>query len=136
MTMDMKIPLTKLYEKVSGRGNRYFTGRLGNARIVMFQDTQAEGSDPVWQVYLSDVPQTAQSQQAQQGYRAPPQQARQTRQEPAQPPAPPQVEERAPRRPRRASSRPQQAARDEWQNWQAPIDDMNDPLPSDMLPPQ
>lgn len=128
MTMDLKIPLTKLYEKTSGRGSRYFVGRLGNARVVMFRDEQAEGADPVWQIFLSDGPQGQP-----QGRRPsdPPAQARQRPQEPALAPSPSPRQGGTPQRTRRASRRPQQAA-PEWRNWQAPIDDLNDPLPPDM----
>ena len=54
-----RIPMTRLFEKTSARGNRYFTGRLGNARVLLFRDETADaGSDPVWQMYLADVPQS------------------------------------------------------------------------------
>ncbi len=30
------VKLAGLYEKTSAKGNRYFIGRLGNARLLMF----------------------------------------------------------------------------------------------------
>lgn len=54
-----RVPMTRLFEKVSAKGNRYFTGRLGNARVLLFRDEHADtGGDPVWQMYLADVPQS------------------------------------------------------------------------------
>lgn len=54
-----RVPMTRLYEKTSAKGNRYFTGRLGSARVLLFRDDHADaGGDPVWQLYLADVPQS------------------------------------------------------------------------------
>lgn len=49
-----KILLTRLYEKQSKTGRRYFVGRLGAARIVVLQDDRAavEGATvAVWEVF-------------------------------------------------------------------------------------
>ncbi len=63
MTMDTtaKIRLTTLYEKTSTRGNRYFVGRLGTARIMLFEDKFADGDDPAWHLCLQEGP-TAKSE--------------------------------------------------------------------------
>ena len=38
---------------------RYFVGRLGAARVLLFQSREmAEGSDPVWDLYLQEVEET------------------------------------------------------------------------------
>lgn len=57
--VNTRVPVTRLFEKTSAKGNRYFTGRLGNARVLLFRDEHADtGGDPVWQMYLADVPQS------------------------------------------------------------------------------
>jgi hypothetical protein len=58
MTMDTtaKIGLTTLYEKTSTRGNRYFVGRLGAARIMLFEDKFADGDDPAWHLCIQEGP--------------------------------------------------------------------------------
>lgn len=51
-----KLKLCRLYEKQSSRGNTYFVGRLGGARVVMMRDERAEVSDgtvAVWELMLS-----------------------------------------------------------------------------------
>ncbi len=35
----MKVKLGRLYEKTSAKGTRYFVGRLGAARVLMFQNS-------------------------------------------------------------------------------------------------
>jgi hypothetical protein len=49
------VKLAGLYEKTSAKGNKYFIGRLGNARLLMFanQDKQAE-KDPDWLLYVQE----------------------------------------------------------------------------------
>ena len=49
-----KVLLGRLYEKSSAKGNRYFTGRLGAARVVMMLDARADNPDPVWELFVSD----------------------------------------------------------------------------------
>ncbi len=58
MSMDPtgKIRLATLYEKTSTRGNRYFVGRLGAARIMLFEDKFADGDDPAWHLCLQESP--------------------------------------------------------------------------------
>lgn len=50
-----KVLLAGLYERTSQKGNRYFVGRLGNARLLMFanQDKKQE-SDPDWLLYVQE----------------------------------------------------------------------------------
>ena len=36
------IKLAGLYEKTSGKGNRYFVGRLNGARLLMFTNTEKQ----------------------------------------------------------------------------------------------
>ena len=55
-----KIPMTKLtrvYEKTSKNGNRYFTGRLGASRLLIFKDCRLsdENSVAVWSVLVQEV---------------------------------------------------------------------------------
>lgn len=51
-----KVPLLRLWERTSANGNRYFSGYMGQASVVMFRDDKAEGDNPVWQVYVSEAP--------------------------------------------------------------------------------
>ncbi|MEQ8653274.1 MAG: hypothetical protein RIC87_12495 [Kiloniellales bacterium] len=55
MKMQGKVRLCRLYERTSANGNRYFTGRLGGAKVIVFRDQKAEADCPVWQVYLEDA---------------------------------------------------------------------------------
>lgn len=43
-----KVLLGRLYETTSGSGNRYFVGRLGAARVVLFK------SRDCWELYVQD----------------------------------------------------------------------------------
>lgn len=57
-----KIKLCRLYERQSSRGNKYFVGRLGGARIVVLRDEQAElseGTIAVWEICLSPADEPA-----------------------------------------------------------------------------
>jgi hypothetical protein len=52
-----KIQLCRLFERTSARGNRYISGRLGNAKVIAFEaadlpDAERYGADVVWNVYL------------------------------------------------------------------------------------
>ena len=49
-----KIRLVRLYEKISANGIRYFAGRIGAAKAIMFLDTTVEGDDPVWELFVQD----------------------------------------------------------------------------------
>ena len=66
MQLDDKVLLGRLYERTSQKGNRYFSGRFGAARIVLFKDDYAD-DDNVWQLFVQDggekSPQVAQEHQ-------------------------------------------------------------------------
>lgn len=50
-----RIPLLRLYEKTSAKGNPYFTGKLNGCRVLVFRDDRAELSDGtlgIWNVFL------------------------------------------------------------------------------------
>jgi hypothetical protein len=52
--MQDRVLITRLYEKTSQFGNRYFIGRLGAARLVLLRDTH--GADPNgWQLFTQTV---------------------------------------------------------------------------------
>jgi len=53
MQLDGKVLLGRLYERTSLKGNRYFSGRLGAARIMLFKDDHAD-DDNVWQIFVQD----------------------------------------------------------------------------------
>ena len=121
MTMDTtaKIRLTTLYEKTSTRGNRYFVGRLGAARIMLFEDKFADGDDPAWHLCLQEGP-TAKSNQDR---------ARQASDD-SQTPQDAQLDLETSTRPSRRRRAPQATAT----AMQAPLDaDPNDPLPDHLL---
>jgi len=54
MEPQAKVLLGRLYEKSSAKGNRYFAGRLGAAKVVMMLDAKADNPDPVWQLFVTD----------------------------------------------------------------------------------
>jgi hypothetical protein len=49
------VPLARLFEKTSGAGNRYFTGRLGYGRVLLFADGEADDGTPTWRLYVQEV---------------------------------------------------------------------------------
>ena len=54
-----QIQICNLYEKTSQSGNKYFVGRWGGARVLLFRDRnseQSEGSDPIWNLLLQEMP--------------------------------------------------------------------------------
>lgn len=53
--MSEKVFLFRVFEKTSANGNRYFSGRWGGARILLFRDATAESDDPVWQVFAQAI---------------------------------------------------------------------------------
>lgn len=118
-----KVLLGRVYEKTSGRGNTYFTGRLGAARVVMLRDDRTESPDPVWQIFVQDGD-------------TGPRQAQEARQPPAERrPAPPPPEPTT--RPRRRAAARSGGRGSAVRDWQAPLDrddDLNMPLPPDMQP--
>jgi len=50
------LKLTGLWLNVSGKGEKYFTGNLGNARVVIMKNTfKVEGSnEPDYTLYLDE----------------------------------------------------------------------------------
>jgi hypothetical protein len=50
------IELTRLYEKTSQRGTRYFVGRLGLARITLLPGDAAEDGTATWRMLLQEAP--------------------------------------------------------------------------------
>ena len=121
MTMEPtgKIRLTTLYEKTSTRGNRYFVGRLGAARIMLFRDEYADGDDPAWHLCLQEGP----------GARAGPAQHQRPLDD-SQTPQDAQLDLETSTRPRRRRRAPRATAT----AMQAPLDaDPDDPLPDHLL---
>jgi hypothetical protein len=47
--------LTKLYEKVSARGTKYFVGRLGGARVTLLPSDPTEDGTPVWRLLVQEA---------------------------------------------------------------------------------
>jgi hypothetical protein len=49
--------LTRLYRKKSEKGNTYFTGRLGGARIVLLRsDATGDDGTEIWSLLISEAP--------------------------------------------------------------------------------
>ena len=47
------VRIAGLYEKTSQKGNKYFIGRLGSARLLMFANQdKKQASDPYWWLYV------------------------------------------------------------------------------------
>jgi len=46
------VPLAILYERESAKGTRYFVGRLGLAKIVMFQGEDTDDGTPTWDLLI------------------------------------------------------------------------------------
>src|SRR5262245_16901869 len=50
-------PVCKLYKKTSAKGNTYFVGRWGGARITLLQsDETTEDGSEVWHLMMSQGP--------------------------------------------------------------------------------
>ena len=51
------IKITQLYERESRNGNRYFSGRLGYAKLVVLKsDKTADDGTPIWDVLMQEAP--------------------------------------------------------------------------------
>ena len=50
------VPLAGLYENTSKNGNRYFSGYMGKARIVMFEARDAKDGEPGWTLFVQERP--------------------------------------------------------------------------------
>ena len=50
-----KVKLGRMFEKTSQAGRRYFVGRLGAARVLLF-DSGEKGDDgsPIWELYAQE----------------------------------------------------------------------------------
>lgn len=53
-----KIPFFRLFERVSESGRVYYTGYLGDSKVVIFKDEKCEAprfnSQAEWQAFLSE----------------------------------------------------------------------------------
>ena len=51
------IKLARVFEKTSANGNRYFIGRLGFAKILIFQSNDSgDGGEAIWDVLVQEAP--------------------------------------------------------------------------------
>jgi len=49
--------LTRLWERTSAKGNRYLTGRLGAARVLVMENRDRQGDDhPTHLLMLAEAP--------------------------------------------------------------------------------
>ena len=48
-----------MFERTSAKGNVYFTGRLGSAKIVVLRGEPTDDGCQTWNVILSEAPQKA-----------------------------------------------------------------------------
>jgi hypothetical protein len=59
------VEITRVYEKVSKNGNRYLVGRLGKARILLFEAERTNDGTPTWTVWIqADLQPAAQNKPA------------------------------------------------------------------------
>src|SRR4051812_1046538 len=55
MSANPRVLLMQLSERTSAKGNRYFSGWLGKARVVVFQaDEPDKYGNPQWSMFLSE----------------------------------------------------------------------------------
>ena len=52
MAFDGKVKLARVFERTSKAGNRYFSGRLGAARLLILEDSRGEENE--WTMFLQD----------------------------------------------------------------------------------
>ncbi|MBI1209285.1 MAG: hypothetical protein GC191_18610 [Azospirillum sp.] len=50
-----KIKVARMFEKTSANGRRYFTGRWGGARVLLFKDDRSE-VEGEWSMFLQEIP--------------------------------------------------------------------------------
>ncbi len=48
------VPLAGLYENTSKNGNRYFSGFLGKARVVMFENRDVKEGELGWTLFVQE----------------------------------------------------------------------------------
>jgi hypothetical protein len=56
-----KIPhvaLGKVFERVNRRGERYLTGRLGEAKLLIVRSGEVSRGEYVWRIFLGEAPYT------------------------------------------------------------------------------
>jgi hypothetical protein len=51
------ITMARLYKKTSAKGQTYFTGRMGSAKVALLKSNEtAESGDEIWNLVVSQVP--------------------------------------------------------------------------------
>ncbi len=65
MALNDSVKLGRVFEKRSKNGKTYFVGRLGAARLLILRDDRADENDPVWTLFVQDVPTSDQPRQPQ-----------------------------------------------------------------------
>ena len=131
-----QVTLARLFEKTSSSGNRYFFGRMGQAKVMLFFDARAteesDGTDPIWNLIVQPVDDE----------KPRPRPERQPRQDRTpRPERPRQEKARPPINPRHLEGEGLHKARERATDWQAPLSNMangdnggfrDDDLPEDM----
>lgn len=103
-------PVAKLYKKTSARGNTYFVGRWGGARVTLLLSNEtAEDGGEVWNLMLGEAPAKREGQNGAQRSNS----ANERQSEPEA------------QRPENGKQGASVAQRD----WQRPADRLNDPIP-------
>lgn len=47
----------RLFEKVSGKGNTYFTGRMGGVRVTLLKSNEVgDGGEAIWSLMFAEAP--------------------------------------------------------------------------------
>ena len=55
MSYSATVPLAKLYERTSKKGNVYMAGKMGMANIVLFKsDEVSDHGQPIWYLKVSE----------------------------------------------------------------------------------
>jgi hypothetical protein len=54
MDLKEKVKLGRVYECKSERGNRYFRGRLGSAKVLMFRDEYSDSDNACWDIFVQN----------------------------------------------------------------------------------
>lgn len=49
-----KVKIARLFEKTSASGNLYFTGRMGQARVLLFRDKKSE-AEGEWALFVQAI---------------------------------------------------------------------------------
>lgn len=86
-----QVTVARLFEKTSASGNRYFFGRWGGAKVLLFHDARAteEGSgDAIWNLILQPAEESGRGQSSGRKPRQPRQPRQERRQHRGQQPPP------------------------------------------------